>query len=358
MNDNENGASEAPQPPPTTITTQQQPNPSTYTPLDVFVKEVKYEDGSQKEYQPMTIDLTERHNPKFGMPGNVDVTIQGLIEPYFSDRFLKSIRHHTNIYGRQKGRAEFKDISEEDLLFFFSIIFYMGVVRLPAKKDYFESDGMWPAHKATQRMSYHRFETIWRFIHLIQQPQGAEAEPEGETEENQENEEGVDDVSNEGDSVEQVDTRWYAKAAPFIDQVNKVSQQLCKWPGFSLSIDEQMKRFKGRSAQTFRMKNEPVKEGCKFWAICDASTGFCYKVMPAARVGRADEEGRKVIDSVLSLIDSIPHRENKKHVVGMDNCFTWPRVIIGARERKVAVVGTAKGKRGWPPRELKSIKAV
>ena len=140
MNDNENGASEAPQPPPTTITTQQQPNPSTYTPLDVFVKEVKYEDGSQKEYQPMTIDLTERHNPKFGMPGNVDVTIQGLIELYFSDRFLKSIRHHTNIYGRQKGRAEFKDISEEDLLFFFSIIFYMGVVRLPAKKDYFESE--------------------------------------------------------------------------------------------------------------------------------------------------------------------------------------------------------------------------
>ena len=39
----------------------------------------------------------------------------------------------------------------------------------------------------------------------------------------------------------------------------------------------------------------------------------------------------------------------------MDNCFTHPRTISGARALKVAVVGTARAKRGWPPKEMKAV---
>ena len=53
-----------------------------------------------------------------------------------------------------------------------------------------------------------------------------------------------------------------------------------------------MKHFKGSSAQIFRMKNKAVKEGYyKFWAIFCAQTGFSYKVMPTATVGRANKVG-------------------------------------------------------------------
>ena len=125
--------------------------------------------------------------------------------------------------------------------------------------------------------------------------------------------------------------------------------------GFTVVINKMMKIFKGRSIQTFRMKNKPVKEGYKFWAICDSATGYCYKFMPAARIGRADEEGRKVIDSTLALIKALPLRDTKKYVVAMDNYFTWPRTMRGARELGVATFGTAKGKRGWPPKEVKNV---
>ena len=50
----------------------------------------------------------------------------------------------------------------------------------------------------------------------------------------------------------------------------------------------------------------------------------------------------------MKLIGLIPNRELKKYVVAIDNFFTWLRVIIGAREKGIAVAGTARAKHGWP----------
>jgi len=65
-----------------------------------------------------------------------------------------------------------------------------------------------------------------------------------------------------------------------LNHVNTVSKKLCTYPGFALSIDEMMKIFKGRSHMTVRMKCKPIKEGFKFYAICDSSTGFVYHFIP------------------------------------------------------------------------------
>ena len=40
----------------------------------------------------------------------------------------------------------------------------------------------------------------------------------------------------------------------------------------------------------------------------------------------------------------------------MDNFFTFSRTIAGMRALGVAVVGTARAKRGWPPKEIKNVK--
>ena len=68
---------------------------------------------------------------------------------------------------------------------------------------------------------------IWRHIHLTPIRQG-------------------DFFGNEVDEEDPpIDARWYAKAAPFIDQANRISQKLCKFPGFCVSVDEMMRLFKG-----------------------------------------------------------------------------------------------------------------
>ena len=240
------------------------------------------------------------------------------------------------------------------------MIFYMGVVVLPSKADYWQNKGMWPVHEITKYISCWRFKMFWLYCSLSVLPRNATEEdldegPEGVEEGFFEREIDDDSSSDEDEEVAPVDERWYKKATYIVNHVNRISKKLCVWPSFALAIDEMLKKFKGRCIQTFRFKKKPIKEGYKFWALSDSSNGFIWHFTPATRVGRQAEDGRQVIESTLKLIDLIPRRESKKYVVAMDNFFTWSRAIVGARERGVAVVGTARAKRGWPPKEIRNI---
>jgi hypothetical protein len=44
---------------------------------------------------------------------------------------------------------------------------------------------------------------------------------------------------------------WYEAIKGFINHVRKVSKDLCKHPGWVLSIDEMFRKFKGRSAKIY-----------------------------------------------------------------------------------------------------------
>ena len=252
----------------------QNPTQQPYDYLKVHPFEIKYTDGQQKPYEPMRIPVVTRFFEKFSIPNGMDPTVQVISELFLPDSFLARVAKCSNLSGRSKGHS-FKPISTPNILVFFSIIFYMGVVRLPAKTDYWNSNGMWPTHKVLSCMSYKCFQVIWRNIYLVKPDQG---DDDGDkTDSDDEGEDMEDD-----DSSEPPDERWFAKAAPIIDLVNETSKKVCKFPAFCVSIDEQMKKFKGRSGQTFRMKNKPISEGYKFWAICCANSGFCYHYIPAA----------------------------------------------------------------------------
>ena len=259
-----------------------------------FVLEVKYDDGTQKEYELMMIDEDDRHKPRFSLPHGLDLSARTLLELYLSDSFLYDVVKYTNKYGRYRAPQTFKNVTIGEIYVFFSIILYMGVVQVPSKEDYWKGGTIWPSHTPCQRMKEYCFHQIWRHIHLTPITQG--------------------DLF--GDEVDEenppIDARWYAKAAPFIDQANRISQKLCKFPGFCVSVDEMMRLLKGRSVQSFHMKQKPIKEGYKFWSICCAQSGFCWKIIPAACVG--NEEGRQIIESMLSLIESLPLRDTKKYV--------------------------------------------
>ena len=95
---------------------------------------------------------------------------------------------------------------------------------MPSKEDYWETGGGYPTHHVCQAMPYWRFLQIWKNIHLVPFKTEDEEEPEGE----------VDPDNEESEDVQPIDDRWYAKSALFIDNVNKVSQQLCKWPSSKL----------------------------------------------------------------------------------------------------------------------------
>ena len=187
--------------------------------------------------------MATRFFEKFSIPNRMDPTVQVISELSLPDSFLARVAKCSNLYGKSKGHS-FKPISAPDILVFFCIIFYMGVVRLPVKTDYWNSNGMWPTHKVLSHISYKRFQVIWCNIYLVKPDEG---DDDGDKTDSDDEGEDTDD----DDGSQPPDERWFAKAAPIIDLVNETSKKVCKFPAFCVSIDEQMKKFKGRSGQTF-----------------------------------------------------------------------------------------------------------
>ena len=170
---------------------------------------------------------------------------------------------------------------------------------------------------------------------------------------NESDEESVDESEDESNDSIDYDTdddsdygikdglNWFMKSKCSIDHVNEFSRKYCVHPGFAVSIDEMMKLFKGRSNMTFRMKCKPIKEGFKFYAMCDAGTGFIYFFLPD---GLKEKKKKTIAEKVAQMVRRLPQRKEKQYIAVMDNYFTWPKTIIGNRKLGVATMGTAQNR--------------
>ena len=56
------------------------------------------------------------------------------------------------------------------------------------------------------------------------------------------------------------------------------------------------------------MKKKPIKEEYRFFALCDATTGFVYYFMP---LGLNKTKKRTVVDSVTKIIKKDPNETTK-----------------------------------------------
>ena len=115
-----------------------------------FILEVKYNDWTQKEYEPMTINEDNQHKPRFSLPHGLDLSARALLELYLSGSFLYDVVKHTNEYGHYRAPQTFKNVTIGEIYVFFSIILYMGVVQLPSKEDYWKVGTVWPSHTPCQ----------------------------------------------------------------------------------------------------------------------------------------------------------------------------------------------------------------
>ena len=73
---------------------------STYKTIDVWVKDVKYSEKSQRYYTPMQISEEDLHTPNFYLPQNVEIFFRALMELFLSDSIMRTLRRHMNVYGR------------------------------------------------------------------------------------------------------------------------------------------------------------------------------------------------------------------------------------------------------------------
>jgi hypothetical protein len=286
----------------------------------------------------------------FTTPQGVAATASELYSLFLPDTLLDKWVESTNAYANDvQKRIRVRTITRAHLLRFFATIIYMGMVGCPSKEDYFqcnEENKFWPTHPAV-KISFSLFNYLWKFFHISHQTsylqEGDEVdEEEDDKEELEEEGEAIsiipEDEEDVGAGKDPATEIWYSKVKGFVDHVNDVSKQLCRNPGSTLAIDEMTKRFK------------PIKDGYKFFAICDSSTGYVYDFFPDGRLDTTNTAA-----SVQRLIHALPRGDILKYVVTMDKHFTTPQVLREHRRENVAIVGTARKSRGWPPWELKDI---
>ena len=142
-------------------------DPIYYNPSEPLWQRLPYRTGPQPVFTPL---FDYFHHTKFGpsfqLPHGVDATPAALLELFLPDSLLDKWVESTNMYARMRlARDRVKPISRSELCRFLAIIFYMGVVRLPSKEDYWVvDDDVLPTHH-TLKLHYTRFHYVWRNFH-------------------------------------------------------------------------------------------------------------------------------------------------------------------------------------------------
>ena len=73
---------------------------------------------------------------------------------------------------------------------------------------------------------------------------------------------------------------WWSKLEPMLSSFRTACQQ-CLIPGTEVAIYEIMVRFYGRSSDTCKMPNKPIKQGYKIFALAD--NGYVWHFQLSSR---------------------------------------------------------------------------
>ena len=200
--------------------------------------------------------------------------------------------------------------SKEQMKAFFGLLFTMGIMKLPSRKDYWSTTSLFRTEVASI-MSRNRFNALWRYLHLQDNTVNPPAR----------------------------DPLW--KLRWLLDHLNRQFQD-AYLPYGVVSVDETMVKNKSRFAFKQYMPMKPTKWGVKVWTLAEASTGYAYNFQ--VYTGRVDGRtelglgGRVVTDLVEPLLGTNVQ-------VYMDNYFTSVGLMEHLRARGILACGTIRSNR-------------
>lgn len=388
-------------------------------------EEVQYKpvaDIEKLKKKPTIFKVMNKTNTEKGRLREVVPCASALTDKYWDDNMLQQIVNHSNAYISERRRRnplldcwkrkkESNDFKLSDTCQFLAMLYYMGVVQLPSKDDYWSTHPLMPSHELCNElnMTRNRFRFMWRHFHLnFPHDDDFDEETDGNDDDDDDHMEIVmervqrdqeeinismtsDDELGINESANNAKANvWFDKLRPLVDHFRTVSEDLIFTLGTLLAVDEMMIRFVGKSAETHRIKNKPIKEGYKFFVLATI-IGFIVNFTPDGRKAAKEDnleydQSRKfgkteaMLNYVLEIIPRLREKQrnraqkrerstrsstdtdkfdddeiNEKFVITMDNYFTFPKVIKALRDLDIGVLGTSRFRKTWPPRRLKNV---
>jgi hypothetical protein len=164
-------------------------------------------------------------------------------ELFWGPEIWNTLVENTNAYAQYKEARHKEDKGQKsrwwkavtlyEMRIFIALLIYIGIVSASNIGSYWDKDGL-TIHRPMESMTFFRFQQIKRYFHV--------SPP--------------------------ITTQWHMKLEPLASLLRTKFQAYVVL-GQNVSFDEMMVPFAGRSKHTLKMKNKPVKEGFKIWALCD-----------------------------------------------------------------------------------------
>ncbi|KAG5829131.1 hypothetical protein H9Q74_000798 [Fusarium xylarioides] len=144
----------------------------------------------------------------------------------------------------------------------------------------------------------------------------------------------------------------YQKVNPWSNIIKLASNRLY-FPGSFVAVDECMIRFTGRSGDTVKMPNKPIKEGFKIWAIAEGGYFLNWlwhspqHILTSSQLHlqfqASSADNTITLNPTQSVVVSLLNTLRKAtYHVFLDNLFSSPNLFRVLREQGFAATGTLR----------------
>nr|XP_055068370.1 piggyBac transposable element-derived protein 4-like [Misgurnus anguillicaudatus] len=253
-----------------------------------------------------------------------------LFQQFFSPLVCQTIAQNSNAYAAKNqdtARKPWQDMSVKDFFSYLSLVIYMGLVKVPGAKDYWNGSRLYTLGFPASVMSGRKFQAISSALHLSDPKEDAE--------------------------------NMRKKGTPAYDRLGKlkpVYQQIrtaCKTffhPHQDIAVDERMVASKARIGLKQFMKDKPTKWGYKLFVLADSKYGYTWDFFiyeGKSPVAQAEQTKGLSYESVMALVDKRTLGTGYKLYV--DNFYTSPLLFRDLLQKGIWACGTIRSNRvGFP----------
>ncbi len=250
---------------------------------------------------------------------------------FLPEDYFDSIMEQTNLYASQQRTAKqdirpWKPVTMVELMAYVGLNIAMGIVSLPALRDYWTKDPVVGHPWFRSVMSRNRFMQIHRYFHL------------------------VDNTKAPARSSPNYDKLW--KIRPMLEILHENCQELYS-PHQQLSVDKSMIRTKCRLSFIQYMKAKPVKWGIKVWICCDSVNGYICSF--SIYTGKDTDGPRPPHGLGYQVVMNLTKKfVNKGYIVYTDNFYSSPQLSMDLLSKGLLTTGTLRSNRKNVPQGVQT----
>lgn len=234
---------------------------------------------------------------------------------FFNDEVFELLITQTNLYAAQTQILNWKDVTVEEMRAFIGMLIGMGMHEVPSLDMFWSSDPLFGVPPIVAVMSRDRFKKILQGLHLN------------------------DNSKTPGRGDTNFDKLY--KVRPLLDLMNNQFQTQSVTSS-SMSIDEAMILFKGRSSLKQYMPLKPTKRGYKAWVRADSKTGYVFQF----QIYTGKEEGGTEVGLGARVVKNLSESlKNMNAHLTFDNFFTSSTLLEDLQKQGIYATGTVRSNR-------------